>query len=123
MNGHLALAIAICMEVIATSALASIQGLTKPLPLMAVIVGYVSSFYMLAIVVKTIPIGIAYAIWSGMGIVLVTLVSVVVYRQKPDLAAVAGMGMIVAGGRYDSTVLVNEATLIDSLRCVKDGLP
>ncbi|MNC27341.1 Multidrug transporter EmrE [compost metagenome] len=61
------------------------------------IVGYVTSFYMLAIVVKTIPIGIAYAIWSGMGIVLVTLVSVVVYRQKPDLAAVAGMGMIVAG--------------------------
>ncbi|MNJ78208.1 Multidrug transporter EmrE [compost metagenome] len=59
--------------------------------------GYVSSFYMLAIVVKTIPVGIAYAIWSGMGIVLVTLVSVVVYRQKPDLAAVAGMGMIVAG--------------------------
>ncbi|MNW18701.1 Multidrug transporter EmrE [compost metagenome] len=52
---------------------------------------------MLAIVVKTIPIGIAYAIWSGMGIVLVTLVSVVIYRQKPDLAAIAGMGMIVAG--------------------------
>ncbi|MNI95639.1 Multidrug transporter EmrE [compost metagenome] len=52
---------------------------------------------MLAIVVKTIPIGIAYATWSGMGIVLVTLVSVVVYRQKPDLAAVAGMAMIVAG--------------------------
>ncbi|CAI8884251.1 Multidrug transporter PA4990 [Pseudomonas jessenii] len=97
MNGHLALAIAICMEVIATSALASIQGLTKPLPLLAVIIGYVSSFYMLAIVVKTIPIGIAYAIWSGMGIVLVTLVSVVIYRQKPDMAAIAGMGMIVAG--------------------------
>ena len=97
MNGHLALVIAICMEVIATSALASIQGLTKPLPLLAVIVGYVSSFYMLAIVVKTIPIGIAYAIWSGMGIVLVTLVSVVIYRQKPDMAAIAGMGMIVAG--------------------------
>ncbi|MNL82648.1 Multidrug transporter EmrE [compost metagenome] len=52
---------------------------------------------MLAIVVKTIPIGIAYAIWSGMGIVLVTLVSVVIYRQKPDMAAIAGMGMIVAG--------------------------
>ncbi|MCY1455919.1 Multidrug transporter EmrE [compost metagenome] len=97
MNGHLALAIAICMEVIATSALASIQGLTKPLPLLAVIIGYVSSFYMLAIVVKTIPIGIAYAIWSGMGIVLVTLVSVVIYRQKPDMAAIVGMGMIVAG--------------------------
>lgn len=97
MNGYLALAIVICMEVIATSALASIQGLTKPLPLLAVIVGYVSSFYMLAIVVKTIPIGIAYAIWSGMGIVLVTLVSVVIYRQKPDMAAIAGMGMIVAG--------------------------
>ncbi|MNP00407.1 Multidrug transporter EmrE [compost metagenome] len=97
MNGHLALVIAICMEVIATSALASIQGFSKPLPLLAMIVGYVTSFYMLAIVVKTIPIGIAYAIWSGMGIVLVTLVSVVVYRQKPDLAAVAGMGMIVAG--------------------------
>lgn len=81
----------------ATSALASIQGFSKPLPFLAVILGYVASFYMLAIVVKTIPVGIAYAIWSGMGIVLVTLVGVVVYRQKPDMAAVAGMAMIVAG--------------------------
>ncbi|MNH35966.1 Multidrug transporter EmrE [compost metagenome] len=85
------------MEVIATSALASLQGFSKPLPLITVVVGYIASFYLLAIVVKTIPIGIAYAIWSGMGIVLVTLVSVVVYRQKSDVAAVAGMAMIVAG--------------------------
>lgn len=97
MNGYLALAIAICMEVIATSALASLQGFSKPLPLLTVILGYIASFYLLAIVVKTIPIGIAYAIWAGMGIVLVTLVGVVLYRQKPDMAAVAGMAMIVAG--------------------------
>ncbi|MNF14807.1 Multidrug transporter EmrE [compost metagenome] len=52
---------------------------------------------MLSVVVKTIPIGVAYAIWSGMGIVLVTLVSMYLYKQKPDVAAIAGMAMIVMG--------------------------
>lgn len=97
MNAYLALLLAICTEVVATSALASIQGFSKPLPLLAVILGYTTSFYMLSIVVKTVPVGIAYAIWSGMGIVLVTLVSFLVYRQKPDIAAISGMAMIAAG--------------------------
>jgi len=97
MHAYLALVLAICTEVIATSALPSIQGFSRPLPLLAVILGYTLSFYMLSIVVKTIPVGIAYAIWSGMGIVLVTLVSLVLYRQKPDVAAISGMAMIAAG--------------------------
>lgn len=97
MTGHLALVIAICAEVIATSALASLQGFSKPLPLLLVALGYIASFYMLSVVVKTIPIGVAYAIWSGMGIVLVTLVSMYLYKQKPDVAAIAGMAMIVMG--------------------------
>ncbi|MEG7361591.1 multidrug efflux SMR transporter [Pseudomonas citronellolis] len=97
MNAYIALAIAIGTEVVATSSLASIQGFSKPLPLLGVILGYTTSFYMLSIVVKTIPVGIAYAIWSGMGIVLVTLVSLLVYRQKPDIAAISGMAMIAAG--------------------------
>lgn len=97
MSGHLALVIAIFAEVIATSALASLSGISRPLPLIAVVAGYVTSFYMLSIVVKTIPVGIAYAIWSGMGIVLVTLGSVVLYKQKPDFAAMAGMVLIISG--------------------------
>lgn len=97
MPGQLVLLLAICAEVIATSALASLQGLSKPIPLIVVVGGYVVSFYLLSIVVKTIPVGIAYAIWSGMGIVLVTLVGVVLYKQKPDLAAVAGMMLIISG--------------------------
>jgi len=91
------LAIAIVAEVIATSALRASEGFTRWLPAVVVVLGYGVSFYMLSLTLKSIPVGIVYAIWSGVGIVLITLVALVMYRQVPDLPAVAGLGLIVAG--------------------------
>jgi multidrug transporter EmrE-like cation transporter len=94
---YLYLGIAIIAEVVATSALKSSQGFTKPLASIVVIVGYCIAFYCLSIVLKTIPIGIAYAIWAGLGIVLITIVGYFFYQQKLDAAAVIGMTLIVSG--------------------------
>jgi small multidrug resistance pump len=91
------LAIAIVAEVLATSALRASDGFTRWLPAAFVVLGYGVSFYMLSLTLKSIPVGIVYAIWSGVGIVLITLVALVIYRQVPDLPAVAGLGLIVAG--------------------------
>ncbi|WP_425518349.1 DMT family transporter [Paraburkholderia edwinii] len=91
------LGIAIVAEVIATSALRASDGFTRLPPAIVVVLGYGLSFYMLSLTLKSIPVGIVYAIWSGVGIVLITLVALVVYRQVPDLPAVAGLGLIVAG--------------------------
>jgi small multidrug resistance pump len=91
------LAIAIVAEVLATSALRASDGFTQWLPAVFVVLGYGVSFYMLSLTLKSIPVGIVYAIWSGVGIVLITLVALVIYRQVPDLPAVAGLGLIVAG--------------------------
>ena len=66
-------------------------------PAVIVVLGYGVSFYMLSLTLKSIPVGLVYAIWSGVGIVLITLVALVMYRQVPDLPAVAGLGLIVAG--------------------------
>jgi small multidrug resistance pump len=94
---YLYLAIAIVAEVAATSALKASEEFTRPIPSLIVIFGYGVAFYLLALVLRSIPVGITYAIWSGLGIVLVTLVSVFLYRQIPDLPALLGMGLIVAG--------------------------
>ncbi len=94
---YLYLGIAIIAEVVATSALKSSQGFTKPLASIVVVVGYCIAFYCLSIVLKTIPIGIAYAIWVGLGIVLITIVGYFFYQQKLDSAAVIGMTLIVGG--------------------------
>jgi len=94
---YLYLGIAIIAEVVATSALKSSQGFTKPLASIVVVVGYCIAFYCLSIVLKTIPIGIAYAIWAGLGIVLITIVGYFFYQQKLDAAAVIGMILIVSG--------------------------
>lgn len=97
MNGYLLLALAIVAEVIATSSLKASQGFTRLVPSVLVVAGYVAAFYLLMMVMRTVPVGIAYAIWSGAGIVLVTLIAMVLYRQVPDLAACAGIGLIIAG--------------------------
>ncbi|MGB7389429.1 MAG: SMR family transporter, partial [Pseudomonas neustonica] len=73
------------------------EGFSKPLPSVVVVIGYLVSFYFLSLTLKTIPVGIAYAIWSGVGIVLISLVSWMLYGQKLDLPALIGMGMIMAG--------------------------
>lgn len=88
---------AIICEVVATSALKASEEFSKPGPSLLVVAGYGLSFWFLMIVIRTMPIGIAYAVWAGLGIVLVTLAGAVIYRQIPDLAAVAGIALIVCG--------------------------
>ncbi|MDP6779989.1 MAG: multidrug efflux SMR transporter [Candidatus Latescibacteria bacterium] len=94
---YIHLAIAILTEVVATNALKASEQFTKPIPSLISIVGYLVSFYLLTLVLRTIPVGITYAIWSGLGIVLVTLVAAYLFRQIPDVPAMIGMGLIVAG--------------------------
>ncbi|WP_280547716.1 MULTISPECIES: SMR family transporter [unclassified Halomonas] len=91
------LALAIVAEVIATSALKASAGFTRLWPSVTVVVGYGLAFYLLALVLRTMPVGIAYAFWAGLGIVLVTLVGILVYGEKPDLPALLGLAMIVGG--------------------------
>lgn len=95
--GYLYLAIAIIAEVIGTAALQASEGFSKLLPSLLVLVGYAIAFYCLSLVLKTIPVGIAYAIWSGLGIVLITVVGAVLFGQKLDLAAVVGILLIITG--------------------------
>jgi small multidrug resistance pump len=95
--GYVYLAIAILAEVIATTALKAADGFRNPAPSLLVVVGYATAFYFLSLVLKSIPVGIAYAIWSGLGIVLITLIAALVYRQIPDGAAILGMALIIAG--------------------------
>lgn len=94
---YLYLAIAIVAEVIGTSALKAAEGFTRPLPSLVVVVGYAAAFYFLSLALKVIPVGIAYAIWSGAGVALITLIGWVVFRQRLDAAALAGVALIVAG--------------------------
>lgn len=91
------LAIAIVAEVIATSALKSSSGFTRLLPSLLVIAGYACAFYFLSLTLRTIPVGMAYAIWSGAGIALVTAIAWIFDGQRLDLPAVGGLLLIVAG--------------------------
>ncbi|AMC33753.1 DMT family transporter [Janthinobacterium sp. B9-8] len=97
MNAYFLLAVAIVAEVIATSALKATEGFSRLMPSMVVVVGYGVAFWMLSLVLKSMPVGMAYAIWSGMGIVLVTIVAMLFYGQKPDWPAIIGLGLIVSG--------------------------
>ena len=94
---YLYLAIAIIAEVAATSALKASAEFTKLIPSSIVVVGYGLAFYFMTLVLRTIPIGITYAIWSGLGIVLVTIAGIMLYKQIPDIPAIIGMGLIVSG--------------------------
>ncbi|MDE1184020.1 multidrug efflux SMR transporter [Paraburkholderia sp.] len=91
------LAIAIVAEVIATSALRASNGFSKLLPSAVVVLGYGVAFYCLSLTLRSIPVGIVYAVWSGAGIVLITLVAMALYRQMPDLPAMIGLGLIISG--------------------------
>jgi small multidrug resistance pump len=91
------LAIAIVSEVLATSALKASDGFTQLYPSAVVVIGYGSAFYFLSLTLRAIPVGIAYAVWSGVGVVLISLVGWIVYDQKLDAAAVAGITLITAG--------------------------
>ena len=94
---YLYFAAAIISEVVATSALKATQEFTKLIPSLIVIVGYCISFYLLTLVLRTVPVGITYAIWAGVGIVLVALVGAILYKQIPDIPAMIGMALIIAG--------------------------
>lgn len=94
---YLYLFCAIVAEVVATSALRATNGFTNLLPSTIVVVGYAAAFYFLSLTLRALPVGIAYAIWSGLGIVLISIVGWVVYKQALDLPAMIGMGLIIAG--------------------------
>lgn len=97
MNPWMLLALAIVAEVVGTSALKASDGFTRLVPSLVVVVGYVVSFYCLSLVLRHIPVGITYAVWSGLGIVLITVAAFVLFGQRIDLAGWIGMGLIVAG--------------------------
>ena len=97
MPAYMFLGLALVPGVIATSALKAAEGFTRLGPSVLVVVGYGAAFFLLSLTLKTIPVGIAYAIWSGAGIVLVSLISFFLYRQALDLPALVGMGLIIVG--------------------------
>lgn len=97
MKNYLFLALAILCESVATSFLKASEGFTKPLQTIIFVVAMSASFYLLTHAIKVIPIGIAYAIWSAVGIVLISLVGYFVYKQTLDLPAILGIALIIVG--------------------------
>lgn len=97
MKAYFILLLAIVLEAVATTFLKQSEQFTRLLPSVVTIAGYAASFYCLSLVLKNIPVGIAYAIWSGMGIVLISAIGWVAFKQHLDLAAVAGLALIIAG--------------------------
>ncbi|MGJ8757855.1 DMT family transporter [Acinetobacter sp. HC8-3S] len=94
---YLFLAIAIVAEVIATSALKASQGFSVLVPSIITILGYTVALFFLSLTLKTIPVGIAYAIWSGAGIVLISAVGWIFFKQHLDIAAFVGLGLMITG--------------------------
>lgn len=89
--------VAVMFEVVATSALKMTDGFTRPLPSLVAVAGYALAFYFLSLPLRTMPVGIVYALWSGAGIVLITAIGWLWFRQALDLPALAGMGLILLG--------------------------
>ncbi|MFY9465903.1 MAG: SMR family transporter [Lentibacter algarum] len=94
---YLYLAIAVAFETIGTSAMQASQQFTRLWPSVLVVVGYAISFYFMALTLRFMPVGIVYALWSGLGIILIALIGYAVFGQKLDLPAIAGLGLIIAG--------------------------
>ena len=97
MSKWIFLILAIISEVIGTTFLKSTEGFTKLWPSVIVLIGYSAAFYFLSLTLDTIPIGVVYAIWSGVGIAAIAIVSVIFLDQKLDTASYVGMGLIIAG--------------------------
>lgn len=97
MKNWLFLAVAICAEVVATTALKSSDGFTRLGASVLTVGGYAVAFFFLSLTLRAIPVGVAYAIWSGVGIVLVSLIGWLAYGQRLDMPAMLGMGLIMAG--------------------------
>lgn len=97
LTSHGALAAAVVLEVAGTALLQQSQQFTRPLPTIAMALCYVGAFYLLSITLKSMPVGTAYALWSGLGIILTAAVGFVVFRQRLDAAALIGMALIIGG--------------------------
>ena len=97
MNNWVYLGLAIFSEVVATASLKSTEGFTRFVPSIVVLIGYCSAFYFLSLTLDTIPIGVAYAVWSGVGVATITVVSYILYGQKIDTTGIIGIGLIIAG--------------------------
>lgn len=97
MTGYAWLAIAIVAEVIGTTALKASDGFSKTVPSVITSIGYAIAFYCMSQSMKTIPVGLSYAIWSGVGIVLITAIAWVLFKQRLDAPALVGIGLILAG--------------------------
>ena len=97
MKSWIYLTFAILAEVVGTSCLKASQGFTKPIPSLVVVAGYGLAFYLLSLTLETIPVGVGYAVWSGVGLVLITLVGWLLYGQTLDAPAFLGMGCIIVG--------------------------
>ena len=97
MTPYMALALAITAEVIATSTLKATESFTRPLPSMLVVVAYAVAFYFLSVAVKVIPVGVAYGIWSGLGIVLVSVIAFFLHKQSLSVYQITGLMFIVLG--------------------------
>ena len=97
MSTYIYLAIAIIAEVTATSTLKLSEEFTKPLPSLVVIIAFGVSLYFMTLTLRTLPVGIMYAFWSGFGIILVSLIAIFVYKQIPDVPAIVGMVLIISG--------------------------
>jgi len=94
---YLYLAIAIVAEVIATSSLRACEGFTRLWPSVVVVAGYAIAFYFLSLTLRSMSVGIVYAIWSGVGIVLISIIAWILFGQKLDVPAVVGIALIIAG--------------------------
>ncbi|KRB54379.1 multidrug efflux SMR transporter [Flavobacterium sp. Root186] len=97
MKNFLFLFIAIIFEIIATSALKKSEQFTQLLPSIITIIGYFAAFYFLSFAIRTIPVGFACAIWSGVGIVLITIIGAIFFKEIPDLPAIIGLSLIIVG--------------------------
>lgn len=97
MKQYLFLLVAVLFETVATTALKTSAQFTKPIPSLVTLVGYATAFYFLSLTLKTLPVSIAYAIWSGVGIILISLIGWLGFKQSLDAPAIAGISLIIAG--------------------------
>jgi small multidrug resistance pump len=94
---YIYLILAVLAETIGTTALQASHQFTRPGPSIVVVIGYAAAFYLLSLTLSVMPVGLVYAIWSGIGIVFIALIGLLVFGQRLDLPAIIGLGMIVAG--------------------------
>lgn len=96
-RSYIFLALAIVFEIIATTFLKKSEEFSKLWPSVVTVIGYACAFYFLSLTLRHIPVGITYAIWSGVGIIFITIIGVIAFRQVPDLPAIIGIALIVIG--------------------------